>query len=146
MKNTVQKLFKSGISQANICKTTNIPRSTVSRWVKEIVQFSDFQRLRKKNANIEEKLASRYIPEPNSGCWIWLGNIKKNGYGSLTVGEKNLYAHRLSYEISNGPIPKGKVLDHKCRVRCCCNPDHLEPVTQHENVLRGKRWREKGGQ
>ena len=48
-------------------------------------------------------------------------------------------AHRLSYETFVGPIPDGKELDHVCGVRRCVNPSHLEPVTHHENVLRGKR-------
>lgn len=46
-------------------------------------------------------------------------------------------AHRLSYEAHVGPIPKRLLLDHTCRMRCCINPDHLEPVTVQENTLRG---------
>lgn len=47
------------------------------------------------------------------------------------------FAHRLAYEFSKGLIPEGKTLDHLCRVRHCVNPDHLEPVSRGENVLRG---------
>jgi hypothetical protein len=49
-------------------------------------------------------------------------------------------AHRLYYELEKGPIPKGLTLDHLCRVRCCVNPDHLEPVTPVENVMRGESF------
>lgn len=47
------------------------------------------------------------------------------------------YAHRLAYERAKGPIALGAQIDHLCRVRECVNPDHLEVVTQTENVRRG---------
>ena len=48
-----------------------------------------------------------------------------------------MYAHRWAWEQAKGPIPKGLVVDHLCRVRWCCNPDHMELVTNRENILRG---------
>jgi len=144
MKHHIQNLFEQGKSQAEICKITGKPRSTVSRWIKENAVFSNFQRMKRRNKAVIDKIQSRYIPEPNSGCWLWLGHIKKNGYGSLTIGKKNFHAHRLSYQTYVGEIPKDKVLDHKCRVRCCCNPNHLEIVTQKENFQRGVRWKKEG--
>ncbi len=92
-----------------------------------------------------------YIPEPNSGCWLWLGAILKNGkrkrnggYGIYSVRReddwrktKTYRAHRFMWERENGPVPAGLTLDHKCRVRCCVNPDHIEPVTNAENARRG---------
>jgi len=50
---------------------------------------------------------------------------------------KNKVAHRISYELLKGDIPEGLDLDHLCRNRGCVNPDHLEPVTRKENLLRG---------
>lgn len=47
-------------------------------------------------------------------------------------------AHRFAYELLVGPIAQGMTLDHKCRTRLCVRPDHLEPVTNRENVLRGE--------
>ena len=70
---------------------------------------------------------------PFSGCWIWMGGLKKNGYA---VSGKHI-AHRLSYEAFKGAIPKGLELDHLCRVPCCVNPWHLEAVTHQENMSRG---------
>jgi hypothetical protein len=75
--------------------------------------------------------------EPDTGCWLWLGAVKRNGYGGLRHDGVNLYAHRVSYECHRGPIPIGLELDHLCRVRHCINPDHLEPVTHSQNVRRG---------
>ncbi len=82
----------------------------------------------------------KYImPVTECGCWIWMGYVSENGYGRFSPRYKMapLYAHRTSYEIYKGQIPEGMVLDHLCRIRCCVNPDHLEPVTQLINLARG---------
>lgn len=84
--------------------------------------------------------------EITDGCWLWTGWISPTGYGSLKVRKKNVYAHRLAYELAHGPIPAGYQIDHLCRVRNCVNPSHLEAVTQRENLLRGdtivaKHWK-----
>jgi hypothetical protein len=73
-----------------------------------------------------------------SPCWIWNGPVNKSGYGRTRDGNKQIAVHRREYEKANGPIPKGKDLDHLCRVRRCANPAHLEPVTEAENVRRAK--------
>ena len=72
------------------------------------------------------------------GCWLWMKAVRPDGYGvfGATPG-RIVYAHRYSYELHRGPIPAGMVLDHKCRVRCCVNPAHLEAVTDRVNILRG---------
>lgn len=78
-------------------------------------------------------------PEPNSGCWLWTGSVSKGGYGKVLIaGCKTGYAHRLLYEALVSPIPDGLDLDHLCRVRCCVNPGHLEPVTRKVNIHRGE--------
>lgn len=82
-------------------------------------------------------LFNRAIPEPNSGCYIWLGAVNTHGYGHLKFKGKYWQAHRLAYEQTKGPIAPGLVIDHLCRNRACINPDHLEPVTNAVNVLRG---------
>jgi hypothetical protein len=89
---------------------------------------------------LEEKITSKFMPEPMSGCWIWIGAIGKGGYGNISYWkEKKTYrAHRLIYQILVGPIPQGLELDHLCRNRRCVNPAHLEPVTRLENLLRGQ--------
>jgi hypothetical protein len=79
----------------------------------------------------------RCVPEPNTGCWLWLLSCNQFGYGQARFNGKNMRAQRLSYEAFVGKIPDGLVLDHLCRVRSCVNPNHLEPVSTRENVLRG---------
>ena len=70
-------------------------------------------------------------------CWVWALRTN-NGYGVLSFRGRQWYAHRLIYEATHGPVPRGKELDHVCRVSLCVNPDHVEPVTHAENVQRGK--------
>lgn len=93
-------------------------------------------------ASLDDKLTQNTLPEPMSGCWIWIGNQALNGYGTLNIKNaggrhKVKLAHRVMWERLRGAIPVGLQLDHKCRVRACVNPAHLEPVTRMENILRG---------
>lgn len=83
------------------------------------------------------RFLDKVTPIPESGCWLWGGATVKGGYGVFRNEGKNSMAHRLAYEHFKGDIPKGLQLDHLCRVTCCVNPDHLEPVTAKENTLRG---------
>lgn len=71
------------------------------------------------------------------GCWLWLGFLKR-GYGVVRRDGRKWAAHRFFYELLVGPIPDGLVIDHLCRVRNCVNPQHLEPVTNAENLARGE--------
>jgi hypothetical protein len=83
-------------------------------------------------------LFDQCIPEPNSGCWLWAMSLKGGGYAQVGYKHRtSVAAHILAYEFRHGPVPDGLELDHRCRVRCCINPDHLEPVTHRENGIRG---------
>src|SRR4030095_7375798 len=86
--------------------------------------------------------------EPNTGCWLWVGTTNNLGYGQFTqsldgnraIRHKTL-AHRWLWEYLFGPIPKGLEPDHRCRLRSCVNPDHIDLVTHRENVCRGNAAR-----
>lgn len=75
--------------------------------------------------------------ERSDTCWLWTAALSPSGYGAFQTGERVVRAHRFAYELVVGPIPDGLQIDHLCRVRRCVNPEHLEPVTQAENLRRG---------
>ena len=72
-----------------------------------------------------------------TGCRLWTGGVNAKGYGRVSIKKRSLYVHRITFAIRNGEIPAGMVLDHLCRNPRCCNPDHLEVVSQRTNALRG---------
>ena len=85
-----------------------------------------------------EILDKRTAVNEETGCWEWTGHLNNQGYGAATFGDGVPYlAHRASYTRHKGPIPQGSVLDHLCRNPACINPEHLDPVSDQENVRRG---------
>lgn len=91
------------------------------------------------SSTLPSRLLRRVEIDAN-GCWVWQGTLQPNGYGMISLGGRGDgigYIHRVSYTLFVGPIPEGLVIDHLCRNRACCNPEHLEPVTQLENTHRG---------
>lgn len=61
-------------------------------------------------------------PCPATGCWLWLGEVNRNGYGRVWVNGVRVMVHRVVYELLVGEIPPGAVIDHTCRNRACCAP------------------------
>ena len=79
-------------------------------------------------------------------CWEWTSAIDTYGYGIFQRSHpkrQSVKAHRVSYELSVGPIPNGLTLDHLCYNTKCVNPKHLEPVTKSENSIRAAARRKK---
>jgi hypothetical protein len=96
------------------------------------------------DARLPERFWDKVVPEPNSGCWLWTGASVSNGYGQIKrAGTRTqVLAHRMAYETLVGPIAADLEIDHRvCRIPCCVNPTHLEPVTSAENARRAVRVR-----
>jgi len=91
---------------------------------------------------VVDRIMARIVRTPD-GCWNWPGAKRAGGYGHVgwhdeTKTPRNESTHRALYKHFNGEVPEGFDLDHLCRNRSCCNPEHLEAVTRRENLLRGK--------
>lgn len=85
-----------------------------------------------RTGDIEDK----YIPEPNTGCWLWIGAEDDKGYGRVGIPgtRRQTLAHRVLYEKHVGPIPRGMFLCHKCDMPLCVNPQHMFIGTVRENA------------
>lgn len=83
-----------------------------------------------------------YDVDPETGCWLWAKQLVGGRYGRKWVGGRGILAHVWYYEQAKGPIPEGLEIDHLCRVKQCCNPDHLEAVTRTVNRHRRAHFTE----
>lgn len=86
-------------------------------------------------------LYSRTVEEDRgyvTPCWVWTGKPNDGGYGRARYAGRAWRVHRLARVLLGFPCPDDKTLDHLCRVRLCIRPDHTEPTTIGENVLRGE--------
>jgi hypothetical protein len=72
--------------------------------------------------------------DKGQGCWNWTGARNNKGYGTTSVDGAHVYSHRASFEMANGPIPEGAVIDHVCHTPACVNPEHLRVATGKQNM------------
>ena len=84
---------------------------------------------------MKEWLKSNIEIDEQSKCWVWMRARDHAGYGRLRRGGET-YTHRVSYKFFVGEIPADLEIDHICRNRACCNPDHLRLLTHAENQRR----------
>ena len=87
----------------------------------------------------EEVFWGRVDKRGPTECWLWTGAARGNGYGAFVLRSGKTIVrgpHRVAYTLLVGAVAADMHLDHLCRVRLCCNPSHLEPVTPWENLLR----------
>jgi hypothetical protein len=87
------------------------------------------------SADWQEKFAAKV--DTSGDCHMWLGAFDQHGYGLFLFDGRQRPAHRIAYTIAHGYVPSGLVVDHLCANKWCVNPDHLEAVTNGENVRRG---------
>ena len=93
----------------------------------------------RRNVSEEYKVEARrrfeeqFEAVPECGCWIWLGGVNLKGYGSFWYNGRGRAAHRVSYELYKGTIPKDLHIMHSCDVTSCVNPTHLAVGTNTEN-------------
>jgi hypothetical protein len=96
------------------------------------------------HGSIEKKFAIRSQNRNENGCWIWSGSKDPDGYGNIRDGQKMKRAHRVSWELHNGPIPSGVHILHKCNNPSCVNPEHLKLGNHTENMqdrkANGRPW------
>lgn len=97
---------------------------------------------------IRGRLERLIFYSPN-GCWIWLGQRRKeDNYGLIKIDGRLTRVHRVSYEVFKGPIPEGLFVCHHCDVPLCINPNHLFLGTLQENNLdmykKGRNYKSSG--
>ncbi len=118
-----QRFRKTGTTDAP-------PRRAIVRVLDRIVTFSD----------VEVRRLARETRTEGT-CLVWTRARNPGGYGIFSLGKGNdcrtILAHRAAYQMARGPIPEGLVIDHLCRNRACVKVEHLEVVTQRENLRRG---------
>lgn len=81
-----------------------------------------------------DSFEEKYIPEPMSGCWLWMASVNQSGYGNFWESDKCWKAHRFSYLIYKKEDPGNLYVLHKCDNPSCVNPDHLYLGTQSDNM------------
>lgn len=82
-----------------------------------------------------DRFMSKVDKSGENGCWLWTGGHDPTGYGRYNDSHRSKkYAHRVSFELHFRPLVNGEVVHHKCGVRNCVNPEHLEAVSHQSNV------------
>jgi hypothetical protein len=88
----------------------------------------------KKRIPVSVRLERNSIPEPNSGCTLWLGSSNKEGYGRIGVSGRSELATHAALRVAGREVPRGMLACHTCDNPYCINPDHLYVGTHQDNM------------
>lgn len=97
-----------------------MPRGTPNKW----------------GGSLKTRFDAKWALDTETGCWLWSAATDGCGYGTFFWKDHSRKAHRCAWMIYRGSIPRGKVIDHLCRVRRCVNPDHLRIVGVRTNATK----------
>jgi hypothetical protein len=135
------------VSAVEMCVVETCPRTATSgKWC--VIHFIRFSRsgnpLRNKatgKRSVQARFEEQHVEDPETGCWLWLGNMDAYGHGRLRVmgadgKPRRAQAHRVSWQMFNGMIPPGLfVIQIVCTDAACVNPDHLCLATRSTVTL-----------
>lgn len=112
------------------------PRWAKARFCSRDCQIATTGVGRRKYASAADAVQSNISPEPNTGCWLWAGPfMKETGYGRVGFDNREILAHRLSFEVHVGPVSADLMVCHTCDVPLCVNPQHLFLGTCKDNMM-----------
>ncbi len=84
--------------------------------------------------DVRLRFAEKVSRRDANGCKLWLGAKTQRGYGVILLRDRKMLAHRLAWEIANGPVQDGLYVLHKCDIKPCVNPEHLFLGTHEDNM------------
>lgn len=123
---------------ASVQRTRPSRQMLESDWQARVIGFAELHGWRDRDDATQKLVRTlKNTALTDRGCWIFQGSRTTHGYGRVSVNHVVELTHRVVYEAAVGPIPDGFVIDHLCRNPPCCNPAHLEAVTQKVNIERG---------
>jgi hypothetical protein len=146
---TIWLTFKESDAAGIVCPTSELYAGLVTEMnipaqlMVECFQMAMTPHYKVRIGNVRRPLEERLWPRilKTDTCWLWQGARDGHGYGTIGSGganAPNLKVHVVVYKLLKGDYPEGLELHHKCEVKTCCNPEHLEPLTRKQHIAATK--------